>query len=109
MNGTIGNCGHATIADVGEDIAALSVIIVRIQVRVFVMLDAKVVPTNPQIKRQTVGRFPRILEIGAEFMITVATSKDWRANGERYGTARDNASCTARKFSLWIDGRLELP
>src|ERR1700756_4478061 len=109
MNRTIGNCGHATIADVGEDIATLSVIIVRVEVGVLVMLHAKVVPTNPQIKRQTVGRFPRILEIGAEFMVTIAPSKDWLANGEGYCTVRNSSGGATREFPLWIDGRLELP
>src|SRR5689334_19116387 len=109
MNRAVGYCSHAAIADVGEDVATLSVIIVRVEVGVLVMLHAKVVPTNPQIKRQTVGRFPRILEIGAEFMVTIAPSKDWLANGERYCTARDCACCTTREFSLWVDGRLKLP
>src|SRR5689334_9671391 len=42
-------------------------------------------------------------------MVTVAPSKDWWADGKRYGTARDSASRTARKFSLRINSRLELP
>ena len=41
-------------------------------------------------------------------MVTIAPSKDWWANWERYCTARNDSGCAAREFSLWIDGRLEL-
>src|SRR5438874_416170 len=108
MNGTVRNCCHAAIADVGKDITSLRVVIIRVEVRIFVMLDAKVVPTNPQTKCQAVCCFPRILQVGSEFMVTIAPSKDWWANWERYCTARNDSGCAAREFSLWIDGRLEL-
>src|SRR5690349_10734025 len=109
MNRAIRDCGYAAVADVGEDITPLGIIVVRIQVRVFVMLDAKVVPTYSQIKRQPVRCFPRILEIGAEFVITVAPSENWRTNREGDGATRHNSRCAAREFSLWVNSRLELP
>src|SRR6266566_3503160 len=109
MNRAVGNCSHAAVADVAEDVTSLGIIVVRVEVRVFVMLDAKVVPTHSQIKGQAVRCFPGILEIGAKFMVPVAPSKDRWANGERHGTARNSAGCATWEFSLRIDGRLELP
>src|SRR5260370_4530934 len=109
MNWTVRNRSHTTIADVGEDIAVLGVIIVRVEVGIFVMLNTKIVPTYSQIERQTVRCFPRILEIRAEFMVTIAPSKDRRANRERYGTARYNSTGAAPEFPLTSDASMELP
>ena len=95
MNWTVGNCSHATIADAGEDVAALGVIIVRVEVGIFVMLNTKIIPTQSQIERQAVRCLPRILEIGTEFMITIASGKDWWADRERYCTTRNRAGCAA--------------
>src|SRR5215469_8700526 len=109
MNRAVGHCSHAAVADVGENVARLRIVVVRVEVGVFVMLDAKVVPAHSQIERQAIRRFPGVLEIRAEFMITVAPSEDRWANRERHGTAGNSAGCATREFSLGIDGRLELP
>src|SRR5215472_507760 len=109
MNRTVGDRSHAAITNVSEDISPLSIVIVRVQVRVFVVLDAKVVPTHSQVKGQAVCRFPRILEVGAEFMIAVAPGKNGWPDGEGYRTARNWSGGAAREFPLWVDGRLKLP
>src|SRR5438445_12957952 len=108
MNRAVRNGGNGTVADIGEDVPTLGIIVVGIQVRILVVLNAEIVPADAEVKGQAVRRLPGVLKIGAEFMVAITPGKGWLANGKCDGAAWSNASRATREFPLGIDGCLKL-
>ena len=108
MNRAVRNGGNGTVADIGEDVPTLGIIVVGIQVRILVVLNAEIVPADAEVKGQAVRCLPGVLKIATKFMVPITPGERWLSDGKCDGAGRNRAGRAAGELALGIDSSLKL-
>ena len=77
---------HVACEDAVENVAAQAVIVVGVFIRIFVVLNAEILPPYTQVEGQVAVELPRILSVERKFVIAVA-AREVRSDSWRVDTA----------------------